>query len=116
MIVEELPIGLQQRVEILKALSHDAELLILDEPTNGLDVESTHLFYDIVLDEAKKGTTVLFSTHLMDHVEKLCSHVVIINQGSVVCTGPLDELRSEFGLGVSLEDLFLKLTLRSPQS
>ena len=113
---EDYSRGMKKKLGLLLAMLHNPKLLILDEPTNGLDVESTHLFYDIVLDEAKKGTTVLFSTHLMDHVEKLCSHVVIINQGSVVCKGPLDELRSEFGLGVSLEDLFLKLTLRSPQS
>ena len=113
---EDYSRGMKKKLGLLLALLHAPKLLILDEPTNGLDVESTHLFYDIVLDEAKKGTTVLFSTHLMDHVEKLCSHVIIINQGSVVCKGPLDELRSGFGQGTSLEDLFLKLTVRAPQS
>ena len=113
---EDYSRGMKKKLGLLLALLHAPKLLILDEPTNGLDVESTHLFYDIVLDEAKKGTTVLFSTHRMDHVEKLCSHVIIINQGSVVCKGPLDELRSEFGYGASLEDLFLKLTVRAPQS
>jgi ABC-type Na+ transport system ATPase subunit NatA len=60
------------------------------------------------------GTTVLFSTHLMDHVAKLCSHAVIINEGTLVAKGSLDELRSKFGQA-SLEDLFLQLTARPPQ-
>jgi ABC-2 type transport system ATP-binding protein len=93
---------------------HEPKLLVLDEPTNGLDVESTHLFYDLIFDTAKQGTTVLFSTHLMDHVTKLCSHAVIINEGKVVAKGSLPDLRSEFALD-SLEDIFLKLTARPPQ-
>lgn len=60
---------------------HEPKLLVLDEPTNGLDVESTHLFYDLISETAQQGTTVLFSTNLMDHVTKLCSHAVIIKEG-----------------------------------
>ena len=66
---------------------HEPKLLVLDEPTNGLDVESTHLFYDLISETAKQGTTVLFSTHLMDHVTELCSHAVIINGGRLVARG-----------------------------
>jgi ABC-2 type transport system ATP-binding protein len=58
---------------------------------------------------------VLFSTHLMDHVTKLCSHAVIINEGKLVTKGSLEELRSSFGQA-SLEDIFLKLTARPPQA
>ncbi len=66
------------------------ETWIAAEPTNGLDVESTHLFYDLISETAKQGTTVLFSTHLMDHVTKLCSHAVIINEaGRLVAQGSL---------------------------
>jgi ABC-type multidrug transport system ATPase subunit len=88
--------------------------LVLDEPTNGLDVESTHLFYDLISETAKQGTTVLFSTHLMDHVTKLCSHAVIINGGRLVARGSLQELRSSHG-DATLEEIFLKLTARPPQ-
>jgi ABC-type multidrug transport system ATPase subunit len=79
-----------------------------------LDVESTHLFYELISETATKGTTILFSTHLMDHVTRLCSHAVIINEGKIAAKGSLAELRSAYGLE-SLEEIFLKLTARPPQ-
>jgi ABC-type multidrug transport system ATPase subunit len=112
---EDYSRGMKKKLGLLLAMLHEPKLLVLDEPTNGLDVESTHLFYDLILDEAKQGTTILFSTHLMDHVTKLCSHAVIINEGTVVAKGSLDELRTRFNQA-SLEDIFLKLTVRPPQA
>src|SRR5215467_13329145 len=112
---EDYSRGMKKKLGLLLALLHEPKLLVLDEPTNGLDVESTHLFYDLIFETASQGTTVLFSTHLMDHVTKLCSHAVIINEGTLVAKGSLDELRSKFG-EASLEDVFLKLTARPPQS
>ena len=111
---EDFSRGMKKKLGLLLALVHAPKLLILDEPTNGLDVESTQLFYEIVRAEASRGTTVLFSTHLMDHVAKLCSHVVIINEGSVVEHGPLAALRARHG-EASLEDIFLRLTARPTQ-
>jgi len=111
---EDYSRGMKKKLGLLLAMLHEPKLLVLDEPTNGLDVESTHLFYDLIFETAKQGTTVLFSTHLMDHVTKLCSHAVIINEGTVVAKGSLDELRSSFG-EASLEDIFLKLTARPLQ-
>ena len=111
---EDYSRGMKKKLGLLLAMVHDPKLLVLDEPTNGLDVESTHLFYDLIFEKAKEGTTVLFSTHLMDHVTRLCSHAVIINEGTVVANGSLEELRSTFG-EASLEDIFLKLTARPPQ-
>jgi len=112
---EDYSRGMKKKLGLLLAMLHEPKLLVLDEPTNGLDVESTHLFYDLILDEARHGTTVLFSTHLMDHVTKLCSHAVIINEGTVVAKGSLDELRSRFDQA-SLEEIFLKLTARPQQT
>jgi ABC-type multidrug transport system ATPase subunit len=112
---EDYSRGMKKKLGLLLALVHEPKLLILDEPTNGLDVESTHLFYDLIFEKANYGTTVLFSTHLMDHVTKLCSHAVIINEGTVVAKGSLEELRAAYGLE-SLEDIFLKLTARPPQT
>ena len=106
--------GMKKKLGLLLALLHAPKLLVLDEPTNGLDVESTHLFYDLITDEAKRGTTVLFSTHLMDHVSRLCSHAVIIGEGRLLAAGTLLELRAKFGED-SLEAAFLKLTARPPQ-
>lgn len=111
---EDYSRGMKKKLGLLLAMLHKPKLLVLDEPTNGLDVESTHLFYDLIFETAQKGTTVLFSTHLMDHVTKLCSHAVIINEGTVVAKGSLEELGTAFG-EASLEDIFLKLTARPSQ-
>lgn len=112
---EDYSRGMKKKLGLLLAMLHEPKLLVLDEPTNGLDVESIHLFYDLIFETARQGTTVLFSTHLMDHVTKLCSHAVIINEGTVVTKGSLEELRASFGQA-SLEDIFLKLTARPPQA
>ena len=112
---EDFSRGMKKKLGLLLAMLHEPKLLILDEPTNGLDVESTHLFYDLMVEESQRGTTVLFSTHLMDQVAKLCSHAVIINDGKLVAKGSLDELRSTFDESDSLEQVFLKLTSRPAQ-
>lgn len=111
---EDYSRGMKKKLGLLLAMLHEPKLLVLDEPTNGLDVESTHLFYDLISEEAHKGTTVLFSTHLMDHVTKLCSHAVIISEGAVVAKGPIEELRATYEQA-SLEEIFLTLTARPPQ-
>ncbi len=111
---EDYSRGMKKKLGLLLAMLHRPRLLVLDEPTNGLDVESTHLFYDLISEEAESGTTVLFSTHLMDHVTRLCSHAVIINEGEIVAKGSLDELRSAFGQA-ALEEIFLRLTTRPAQ-
>ena len=112
---EDYSRGMKKKLGLLLSMLHEPKLLILDEPTNGLDVEATHLFYDLMIEESARGTTVLFSTHLMDQVAKVCSHAVIINEGKLVAKGSLDELRSTFDESSSLEEIFLKLTARPPQ-
>lgn len=112
---EDYSRGMKKKLGLILAMLHRPRLLVLDEPTNGLDVESIHLFYDLIFETARQGTTVLFSTHLMDHVTRLCSHAVIINEGTVVANGSLDELCSSYGRE-SLEEVFLQLTARPPQS
>jgi ABC-2 type transport system ATP-binding protein len=111
---EDYSRGMKKKLGLLLAMLHEPRLLVLDEPTNGLDVEATHLFYDLICETAQAGTTVLFSTHLMDHVTRLCSHAVIINEGTLVTKGSLEELRAALGES-SLEEIFLKLTARPPQ-
>lgn len=111
---EDYSRGMKKKLGLLLAMLHQPKLLVLDEPTNGLDVESTHLFYNLISETAAQGTTVLFSTHLMDHVTKLCSDAVIINEGRIAVKGSLAELRSAYNLD-SLEEIFLKLTARPPQ-
>ena len=107
---EDYSRGMKKKLGLLLSLLHEPKLLILDEPTNGLDVESTHLFFDLMLEESGRGTTVLFSTHLMDQVSRLCSHAVIINEGRQVAWDALSELRAAFDESSSLEEIFLKMT------
>lgn len=111
---EDYSRGMKKKLGLLLAMLHQPRLLVLDEPTNGLDVEATHLFYDLIGEAAADGTTVLFSTHLMDHVARLCSHALIIKAGALIAQGPLAELKQSHGED-SLETLFLKLT-GSPQN
>ena len=101
--------GMKKKLGLVLALLHEPKLLILDEPTNGLDVESTRLFFDVMRDLASAGTTILFSTHLMDHVERLCSHAAILCEGRLAAAGTLDELRDRFARGRSLEDAFVEI-------
>ncbi len=98
--------GMKKKLGLLLALVHEPPLLILDEPTNGLDVESTRLFFELMRELAAGGTTIVFSTHLMDQVERLCSHLAIIREGTIVRTGGLEEIRG----GRSLEEVFVELT------
>lgn len=112
---EDYSRGMKKKLGLLLAILHRPKLLVLDEPTNGLDVESIHLFYDLIFDLARQGTTILFSSHLMDHVTRLCSHAVIINEGTVVAQGSLEALSAAHG-AASLEDIFLRLTTRTPQA
>jgi ABC-type multidrug transport system ATPase subunit len=111
---EDYSRGMKKKLGLLLAMLHQPRLLVLDEPTNGLDVESTHLFYELIHETAAQGTTVFFSTHLMDHVTRLCTHAVIINEGSLVARGAIEELRTRFQM-LDLEEIFLQLTSRPPQ-
>ncbi|HEY4245923.1 MAG TPA: ABC transporter ATP-binding protein [Lacunisphaera sp.] len=98
--------GMKKKLGLLLALLHQPPLLVLDEPTNGLDVESTRMFFDLMRELAKIGTTIVFSTHLMDQVERLCTHAAIVHQGQLLTAGSLDEVRA----GRALEDVFVELT------
>lgn len=98
--------GMKKKLGLLLALIHQPPLLVLDEPTNGLDVESTRLFFDLMRSLASGGTTIVFSTHLMDQVERLCSDIAIIREGTLVTKG---DLRTICG-GRALEEVFVELT------
>ncbi len=98
--------GMKKKLGLLLALVHEPPLLILDEPTNGLDVESTRLFFDLMRELAATGTTIVFSTHLMDQVERLCSHIAIIRDGTIIRTGSLAEICG----GRALEEVSVELT------
>jgi len=91
-------LGMKQRLAIASALLNDPEILILDEPTNGLDPQGIHEIRTIIKDIASRGTTILLASHLLDEVEKVCSHVVVIRNGIKLYSGRVDEMSSTFGL------------------
>jgi ABC-type multidrug transport system ATPase subunit len=105
---------MKKKLGLMLALLHQPQLLILDEPTNGLDVESTIAFYELMKEEAARGVTVVFSTHLMDQVNRLCTEVAIISQGRLSVTGSIEQLRSGLGESATLEDVFVHFTTGQP--
>ena len=90
-------LGMKQRLAIASALLNDPEILILDEPTNGLDPQGIHQIREIIKIIASKGTTILLASHLLDEVEKVCSHVVILSKGVSLYTGRVDEMNKGQG-------------------
>ncbi|WP_343485752.1 ATP-binding cassette domain-containing protein [Allomuricauda sp. d1] len=90
-------LGMKQRLAIASALLNDPEILILDEPTNGLDPAGIHQIREIVKKIASQGTTILLASHLLDEVEKVCSHVVILRKGEKLYSGPVDEMLASHG-------------------
>jgi ABC-2 type transport system ATP-binding protein len=92
---EELSKGMQQKVQFIATVTHDPELIILDEPFSGLDPVNQIFFRDIINELAKQGKTVLLSAHQMDHIEKMCERVCIVNRGEVVAYDSIAHLRNE---------------------
>jgi ABC-2 type transport system ATP-binding protein len=90
-------LGMKQRLAIASALLNDPEILILDEPTNGLDPQGIHQIRAIITKIAATGTTILLASHLLDEVEKVCSHVVILRKGAKIYNGRVDELIASKG-------------------
>ena len=83
-------LGMKQRLAIASALLNDPEILILDEPTNGLDPQGIHQIRDIIKLIASQGTTILLASHLLDEVEKVCTHVLVLRKGEILYTGLVD--------------------------
>jgi ABC-2 type transport system ATP-binding protein len=103
--------GMQQKASLAAALMHDPKVLVLDEPTVGLDPKSARLIKDILRQMAERGTAVFLSTHILEIAERMCDRIGIINKGELVAVGTMQELRSLGKAGeTSLEDIFLGLT------
>lgn len=102
--------GMKKKLGLICALLHEPELMILDEPTNGLDPHGTAVLHELMRESVRAGRTVLFSTHLLEQAEKLCDRVAVMSRGQLAAEGTLADLRSRFGEGSSLEKLFFELT------
>lgn len=90
-------LGMKQRLAIASALLNDPEILILDEPTNGLDPQGIHQIRDIIRLIASQGTTILLASHLLDEVEKVCSHVLVLRFGKILYSGTVDGMSNQNG-------------------
>src|SRR5229473_5157038 len=95
--VEELSKGMQQKIQFAATLLHDPDFIIMDEPFTGLDPVNAVLLKNVLLDLKAKGKTILFSTHQMDQVEKLCDSICLINHGKPVLQGTLKQVKAPFG-------------------
>lgn len=100
--------GMRQKIMVMGALLHDPNVFILDEPLTGLDPTAARLLKNSMAEHAKKGNTVLFSTHVLEVAEKLCDEIIIINKGRIVYIGTLEQLKLVYP-ELSLEDIFFKV-------
>ena len=102
--IEDLSLGNQKKVGIVLALMHEPEILILDEPTSGLDPIMQNIFYELILEEKKKGTTILYSSHILSEVSKICDSIGFIKEGKIIKEDTVENIK---------KDSFTYLTIES---
>lgn len=103
--------GMKQKVLLIAALLHDPDLLVLDEPESGLDVTAVLVLRHLVATLAREGRAILYSSHVLDSVERVCSRVLVLHEGACVASGTPQELRTLLSQD-SLERVFAQLVLR----
>ena len=101
--------GMKKKLAMIMALLHEPELLILDEPTTGLDPFAIRTLNTVIREQAEKGRAVFFSTHLLDHAERLCTRVAILHKGKLVAVGSMEEFKARASEGGTLEDVFFQV-------
>jgi sodium transport system ATP-binding protein len=110
---DQLSTGMKQKVSIARTLVHDPPVMIFDEPTHGLDILTARAVVAFIRDCRTRGKTVIFSTHNMSEMEKLCDTIAIIHRGKLMAQGTLPELRDRAGCQ-DLEDIFVKVVEENP--
>lgn len=95
--IEKLSKGNQQKIQLIASIIHNPELIILDEPFSGLDPINVELLKDAVKDLNRNGSTIIFSSHRMEHVEELCEELCILDRGKQVVSGNIDQIKKDFG-------------------
>lgn len=108
-LIIDYSMGMKKKVALAAALIHKPRVLFLDEPFNGVDPISVRAIRNVLATLTAHGTTIFFSSHVMEVVEKLCTRIAILQKGRIVGQGTLDELRRQSGEDGALEDVFLKL-------
>lgn len=94
--VEDLSKGMQQKLQFVTTVLHNPKLIILDEPFSGLDPVNSNLIKDEIYSLAKKGSTIIFSTHRMEQVEEICNHIVLVNKGQKILDGTVQQVKQDF--------------------
>lgn len=100
--------GMKQKVAIARSIVHDPKIMLFDEPTAGLDISASKIIHDFILHCKEENKAIVFSSHMMNEVEKLCDRVVIINKGKVVEDGKIDKLKEKYN-DQDMESIFTKL-------
>ena len=105
--------GMKRRLNLIAAILHQPKLVILDEPTAGVDVQSRNMILEFLEEIKSKGTSIIYSSHVLEEAERICSHIGIIDEGRIVTTGTLKAVMDQFPDCSRLEQVFLKLTGKS---
>jgi ABC-2 type transport system ATP-binding protein len=105
--------GMKRRINIVAGLLHNPQILFLDEPTVGIDIHSKKIIIDYLADINKKGTTIIYTSHLIAEAEDFCSYIAIMNHGKIISEGKPAELIHRFANTKDLEEVFLQLTEKS---
>lgn len=109
-LIASLSHGTKQKVSLAAAVLHRPDVLLLDEPTGGLDPRATRKIKDIMLELSRGGCAILFSTHILEIAESMCNNLYIINKGKIVAQGEAGKLKESLRNGSTLEELFIELT------
>jgi ABC-2 type transport system ATP-binding protein len=102
--------GMKRRLNLIAGLLHNPEILFLDEPTVGVDVQSKNVIIENLMEINSKGTTIVYTSHYLEEAENLCSYLAIIDEGRIITQGTMNEIRKEHKTEAKLEDIFLTLT------
>ena len=108
MRLDKLSGGQQQKIQLGVTIMGDPELLIMDEPTKGFDPVNRRLLMNIIEEQRKAGTTIIYVTHQMEEVEQLCDRLILLKDGQAAAYGTLAEVKKQFG-GASMDDIFVKV-------
>jgi len=100
--------GMKQKVAFARAIVHNPDIMLFDEPTSGLDVSAIRDVHDFIVECKRQGKTIVFSSHSMSEVEKLCDRIGIIHKGNLIDTGTIEELKEKYN-NPNLEEIFVKL-------
>jgi ABC-2 type transport system ATP-binding protein len=101
---------MKRRLNLIAGLIHNPQVLFLDEPTVGVDVQSKNVIIENLFELNRAGTTIVYTSHYLEEAENLCSNLAIIDEGQIITQGALDRIKSKFKSGSKLEDIFLELT------